>query len=85
MKPKYANLQAIASVAVHKLILFHSGQTKLELRKSHVAHHFTANINLLTVGQTVEKVVFVIPSVYQGPSGVFQVLGIMFYFGNLFQ
>jgi hypothetical protein len=32
---------------------------------------FHGNINFLTVGNTVEEVVFVTPSVYQGPSGVF--------------
>jgi hypothetical protein len=84
MKPRCENLQDIVHEAVRKLVLCHSEQTKLELRKSHVAHHLAENINLLTVGQTIEEVIFNIPSVYQGPSGVFQVLGIVFYFGNLF-
>jgi hypothetical protein len=83
-KPNCANLQAIVREAVRKLVLCHSGQTKLELRKSHVAHHLAANINLIAVEQTIEEVIFIIPSVYQGPSGVFQVLGTMFYFDNLF-
>jgi hypothetical protein len=84
MKPKYTNLQAIIIEAVRKLILRHSGQTKLKLRKLHFVHHLVANINLLIVGQIVEEVVFVISSVYQGPSWVFQVLGIVLHFGNLF-
>jgi hypothetical protein len=74
MKPKCANLQAIESKVVRKLILCHSEQTKLKLRKPHVVHHLAANVNLLTVGQTVKEVTFVISSVYQGPSGYFKSL-----------
>jgi hypothetical protein len=41
------------------------------------------DVDFLIVGEAIEEVIFIIPSIYQGHSGVLYVPGIMFYFDNL--